>query len=64
MKITTNVAQIRTPLITVFQHDKLTRAVALLSATKVHRVFVVDNEEHFNLVAVLSITDILRFVLA
>jgi CBS domain-containing protein len=55
-------SQIKTPLITVFSHDKLTRAVALLSATKVHRVFVVDGEEHFNLVGVLSITDVLRFI--
>jgi CBS domain-containing protein len=42
----------------------LTRAVALLSATKVHRVFIVDSDESFTAVGVVSITDILRFVMA
>jgi len=54
--------EIKAPLITVYTTDKLTRAVALLSATKVHRVFIVDSEESFKATAVLSITDIFNFL--
>eukprot|EP01127_Copromyxa_protea_P020787 TRINITY_DN6989_c0_g1_i4.p1 TRINITY_DN6989_c0_g1~~TRINITY_DN6989_c0_g1_i4.p1 ORF type:complete len:112 (+),score=6.79 TRINITY_DN6989_c0_g1_i4:319-654(+) len=53
-----------TPLITVNAHDKVTRAVALLSATQVHRVFIVDNVDQFRLLGVLAISDILRFIVA
>jgi CBS-domain-containing membrane protein len=48
------------PCITVPRSDKLSRAVGLLAATRVHRIFVVDSEEHFVPVSVLSITDILK----
>eukprot|EP01126_Amoeba_proteus_P035088 TRINITY_DN3526_c0_g4_i4.p1 TRINITY_DN3526_c0_g4~~TRINITY_DN3526_c0_g4_i4.p1 ORF type:complete len:224 (+),score=27.21 TRINITY_DN3526_c0_g4_i4:386-1057(+) len=54
---------IRAPLITVFPTDKLTRAVALLGSTRVHRVFVVNNESEFIAVGVVSITDILKFLI-
>jgi predicted transcriptional regulator len=51
---------ITNPCITVSQREKLSRAVGLLAATRVHRIFVVDTDEHFVPVSVLSITDILK----
>jgi CBS domain-containing protein len=48
------------PCITVHQNEKLSRAVGLLAATRVHRIFVVESEERFVPVSVLSITDILK----
>ena len=56
--------QIRTPAIGVFEKDSISRAVALLAATKVHRVFVVDNEENYAPVRVISITDVLKYLVA
>eukprot|EP01126_Amoeba_proteus_P060518 TRINITY_DN800_c0_g3_i6.p1 TRINITY_DN800_c0_g3~~TRINITY_DN800_c0_g3_i6.p1 ORF type:complete len:280 (-),score=40.28 TRINITY_DN800_c0_g3_i6:291-1130(-) len=53
---------IRAPLITVFPTDKITRAVALLSSTRVHRVFIVNNDCDFVAMGVVSITDILKFI--
>eukprot|EP01126_Amoeba_proteus_P008341 TRINITY_DN1307_c0_g2_i9.p1 TRINITY_DN1307_c0_g2~~TRINITY_DN1307_c0_g2_i9.p1 ORF type:complete len:315 (+),score=22.67 TRINITY_DN1307_c0_g2_i9:199-1143(+) len=54
---------IRAPLITVFPTDKLTRAVALLGSTRIHRVFVVNNDTDFVAIGVVSITDILKFLI-
>eukprot|EP01126_Amoeba_proteus_P038262 TRINITY_DN3980_c0_g1_i2.p1 TRINITY_DN3980_c0_g1~~TRINITY_DN3980_c0_g1_i2.p1 ORF type:complete len:179 (-),score=31.82 TRINITY_DN3980_c0_g1_i2:137-673(-) len=54
--------EIRAPLITVFPTDKITRAVALLSSTRVHRIFIVNNESDFVPIGVLSITDLLKFL--
>jgi len=62
-KIRAQLIDIKTPCIAVFERDSLVRAVALLAATRVHRVFVVDNEEHYRPVKVISITDILNFLL-
>eukprot|EP01123_Difflugia_compressa_P000662 TRINITY_DN1077_c0_g1_i4.p1 TRINITY_DN1077_c0_g1~~TRINITY_DN1077_c0_g1_i4.p1 ORF type:complete len:328 (-),score=48.37 TRINITY_DN1077_c0_g1_i4:181-1164(-) len=61
-KIRSELLQSRTPCIAVFEHDKLSRAVALLAATRVHRVFIVDGEKDYRPVRVLSITDILKFM--
>jgi len=63
-KIRAELINIRTPCISVFARDNLARAVALLAATRVHRVFVVSDEEHYRPVKVISITDILTFLLA
>jgi len=52
---------IKSPLITVMESDKLTRAVGLLSSTGVHRVFIVNNQNDLQPVGVLSITDVLKF---
>lgn len=41
------IGQIRTPAIAVFEKDHISRAVGLLAATRVHRVFVVDNEAKY-----------------
>lgn len=51
---------IRVPTIAIFPQDSLGRAIAILAATRVHRIFVVDNEADYKPVAAISITDILR----
>jgi len=58
-KIRAERIDIRAPCISVFEHDRLSKAVALLAATRVHRVFVVDDEEHYRAIRVISISDIL-----
>jgi len=54
-----SVADIRTPCISLFEKDTLSHAAALLAATKVHRIYVVSDEQHFQPIRVISITDIL-----
>jgi CBS domain-containing protein len=51
---------IRSPTIAVFEHDTLARAVGLLVATRIHRIFIADDERAYRPVAVVSITDILK----
>jgi hypothetical protein len=53
----------RNPCISIMAHEKLSRAIGLLAATRVHRIFIVDSEENFSSIAVLSITDVLTFLL-
>jgi CBS-domain-containing membrane protein len=62
-KIRAEAIDIKTPCIAVFLKDKLSRAVALLAATRVHRIFVVNDESHYAPVRVISLTDILRYLL-
>jgi len=38
--------------------------IGKLSATKVHRLFVADDESGYKPVAVVSITDVLRYILS
>uniref|UniRef100_A0A6B2LAX9 CBS domain-containing protein n=1 Tax=Arcella intermedia TaxID=1963864 RepID=A0A6B2LAX9_9EUKA len=52
----------KTPCISVEEKDKLSRAVSLLAATRVHRVFVVDNDENYKPIRIISITDIFKFL--
>jgi CBS domain-containing protein len=54
---------IKSPTIAVFERDTVGKAIGLLAATKVHRVFVVDNEHDYRPVAVISITDILNYMM-
>jgi 5'-AMP-activated protein kinase, regulatory gamma subunit len=54
--------EIKSPTIAVFPADSLMRAIGLLAATRVHRVFVVDNEHDYKPTAVISITDILNLI--
>jgi len=63
-EIRANSIDIKTPAIAVFEKDKLSRAIALLAATNVHRVFVVNNEEAYHPTRVISITDILKYLLS
>jgi len=53
---------IRSPCIGVFEKDKLSRAIALLAATTVHRVFVMDDEANYRPIRVISISDILKYL--
>jgi 5'-AMP-activated protein kinase regulatory gamma subunit len=62
-KIRAELIDIKTPCISVFPQDKLSRAVALLAATRVHRVFVVSDETHYHPIKVISITDILNYLI-
>jgi len=62
-KIRSESIESKTPCIAVFLKDKLSRAVALLAATRVHRIFVVNDEAHYSPVRVISLTDILRYLL-
>jgi len=51
----------RSPCISISSSDKLSKAVGLLAATRVHRIYVVDNESG-KPVSVVSITDIFKFI--
>lgn len=55
--------QIKSPSIAVFEHDRVSRAIGLIAATRVHRVFVVDTEKSYRPIRVISITDILKYLL-
>jgi CBS domain-containing protein len=61
-QVRSEMTNIRTPCISVFSHDPLSRAIGLLAATRVHRVYVVDTEHEFRPVKVLAISDILRYL--
>jgi len=54
---------IKSPSIAVFEHDKVSRAIGLIAATRVHRVFVVDDEKHYRPIRIVSITDILKYLI-
>jgi len=54
--------EIKAPLIAVKDTEKLSKVVGLLAATKVHRVYVVDHDDCFCPVSVVSITDILAYI--
>jgi len=63
-EIRANTIDIRTPAIAVFEKDKVSRAIALLAATSVHRVFVIHDEASYHPTRVISITDILVHLLS
>jgi len=52
----------RSPSISISSKEKLSKAVGLLAATSVHRIFIFDNEEFLQADHVLSITDIIKFL--
>eukprot|EP01125_Pyxidicula_operculata_P001133 TRINITY_DN1108_c0_g1_i2.p1 TRINITY_DN1108_c0_g1~~TRINITY_DN1108_c0_g1_i2.p1 ORF type:complete len:281 (+),score=40.29 TRINITY_DN1108_c0_g1_i2:817-1659(+) len=62
-EIRKRLVDIQTPCLTIFGHDSFSRAIGLMAATKVHRIFVVDNEHDFKPKRVISVTDILKFFL-
>jgi len=62
--IRTDSIDIKTPCISVFPQDTISRAIGLIAATRVHRVFVVDDEEHYKPIRVISVTDILSYILS
>jgi len=51
---------ISTPTITCFDYHTFEYVVEKLAATKVHRIYVVDNEEHFAPTRVISLLDTLE----
>ena len=53
---------IKSPTITVFGDVKLGVAVGKLAATKVHRIFVVDSEQSFHPITVISLVDVLSLL--
>jgi len=55
---------IRSPTITCGSKDSVRFVVAKVAGTKVHRIFVADDECGYKPEAVISITDILRWILA
>jgi len=53
----------RSPVIAVHPDATLDKVVGKLTATRIHRLFVADDKTGFKPEAVISITDILRYVL-
>lgn len=53
---------IKSPTITVFGSTKFEMVVGKLAATKVHRIFVVNDETHFHATRVISLVDVLSAV--
>jgi len=51
-----------TPSIAVFGTSKFVYAIGLLASTRVHRIFVADNEENYKPTGVISLTDIIRLI--
>jgi len=54
----------RSPVIAVHPDADLAKVIGKLSATRVHRLFVADDKTGFKPEAVISITDILRYIVA
>jgi len=54
---------IRSVTISVRECDSLDRVIKTLAATKVHRIFVVDEETSLKPVRVISITDVINYLL-
>jgi len=52
------------PSIAVFEKSKLAYAIGLIASTKVHRIFVCDNEECYKPTGVISISDIFRYIIS
>jgi len=53
---------IKSPTINVFEDATFENVVAKLAATKVHRLFCVDNEDTFRPIRVISLVDVLNAV--
>jgi len=47
----------------VFEKDTFKRVIELMAATKVHRMFVMNNNEDFQPIRVISISDILKYLI-
>jgi len=54
---------VQVPSITVYNKSKFIYAIGLIASTKVHRIFVVDDEVHYRPTGVISITDVLNLIL-
>jgi len=49
--------------VSVFDRDTFKRMLEIMSATKVHRIFVMNNEKDFYPIRVISISDILKYLI-
>lgn len=56
-------AREKSPTISVRPQDTVEKVVGKLAATRVHRVFVCDDKGGYKPVAVVSLTDVLRYLL-
>jgi CBS domain-containing protein len=52
------------PAVAVFGKSKLVYAIGLIASTKIHRIFICDNEDAYRPVGVISITDILKYLVS
>jgi len=55
--------EIKSPTISVSTHDSLVVAIGKLASTKIHKLFVADDQDGYKPLAVVSLTDILRYLL-
>jgi CBS domain-containing protein len=55
--------EIKSPTISVSTHDTLAVAISKLASTKIHKLFVADDQDGYKPLAVVSLTDILRYLL-
>jgi len=55
--------EIKSPTISVNSHDSLAVAIGKLASTKIHKLFVADDQDGYKPLAVVSLTDILRYLL-
>lgn len=55
---------IHIPTIVVYQHSTLAHVAAKIKATRVHRVFVVDDDTSMRPIAVVSVSDIVAQMIA
>jgi len=55
--------EIKSPTISVSSKDSLEVAIGKLASTKIHKLFVADDNDGYKPQAVISITDILRYLL-
>jgi len=62
-KIRQESIDIKSPTISVSPKDSVETAIGKLSSTKIHKLFVADDHEGYKPEAVVSITDILRYLL-
>jgi len=55
--------EIKSPTIGVTSHDTVQTAIAKLASTRIHKLFVADDSNGYKPTAVVSLTDILRYLL-
>eukprot|EP01117_Protostelium_nocturnum_P018867 TRINITY_DN798_c0_g1_i1.p1 TRINITY_DN798_c0_g1~~TRINITY_DN798_c0_g1_i1.p1 ORF type:complete len:316 (+),score=95.22 TRINITY_DN798_c0_g1_i1:141-1088(+) len=58
-----NEIDIHAPVMAIESHDKLAFLIHKLASTKVHKLFVANDKDGFKPIKVISISDVLRFVM-
>jgi len=54
---------IKAPSISCHRHETLETVIKKLAATAVHRIYIVNSSQDYTLFRVISLTDILKFLL-